>query len=108
MDRSWDGLTTWLRVQVPLAHLSPNVHIIRCRFPGQELERGIPIASESEWFMERYMEDLKTGRRVLHPEKTFINKKEMIPRGLANAQVWHGCRTAFELKAAHAQKQTHR
>jgi hypothetical protein len=29
--------------------------------------------------MQRYMEDPKKGRRVLHPEQNFINKKEMIP-----------------------------
>lgn len=79
--------------------LSPNLHVACCQLPRQEASRGA-VASELEWFMERFMHDPQRGMKALHAEKNYLNSTELPRRGLLHARAHHGCATSAELKAA--------
>ena len=91
-------------VQVPLRMLTPNLHILVCRFPVQEALRGL-VSLELEYFMERYMSDPQRGMRALHAEKNYLNSTEMSRRALLPAAVYHGFRTPDQLQQSCVQQQ---
>ena len=86
-------------VQVPLRMLTPNLHILVCRFPVQEALRGL-VSLELEYFMERYMSDPQRGMRALHAKKNHLNSTEMPCRALLPAPVYHGFRTPDQLSSS--------
>ena len=91
-------------VQVPLRMLTPNLHILVCRFPVQEALRGL-VSLELEYFMERYMSNPQRGMRALHAEKNYLNSTEMPRRALLPAAVYHGFRTPDQLQQSCVQQQ---
>jgi hypothetical protein len=86
-----------VRMQVPSSLLTPNLHIIVCRYLDQELESG-PMALHTEFWVERGMDTAKPSRRALHAEKTMVKTSEAIGRALAYNAVFHGCKTPQEMK----------
>ena len=90
-------------LQVPLRLLTPNLHILVCRFPVQEALRGL-VSLELEYFMERYMSDPQRGMHALHAEQNYLNSTEMPRRALLPAAVYHGFKTPDQLQQSFVQQ----
>jgi hypothetical protein len=86
-------------VHAPSYLLSPNLHVLTCRLPRQEWQRG-PAANKNEYYLERYMLDPKARnahRTTDHPEITHMRHTELADLALACFSLLPGCQTLDQL-----------